>query len=443
MRLPKRVLFISVTLALGQLALPLKLIGTANASDLGSTDFNLAVNLAGLAQRSVSVGSLNCSDGTRSFGSVTDMMIGLAADTRVQSQLDLNCKPTLNINSGVQTITGTISIPSKGVTDGVFTAACSARGNMSVNASVAVGAAVSGLISLNVSSASAPLAFGCSFKGSSTSKATDVFGTIEGFADVTGMCSSACVAVTLNATATVTAATGELKGQTGSGSYTYTDAFEVPELASVADRLAAMKGTQRVRDQRVSCPEGAENCTAYSSNPCSNGEDTCTAPASACPPGATCTSAPFECPAGATCTTVPQRNSSDSLTALFATNSRPPSQMRIVLRSGPGEIAIIRPMAESSGSTASLNSSQPLTVSGPPNSKCTIALVGRKTSKQAITLSADGTYSRVYSSAQIAALLKQLGLPPKSKTKPSINATLTCTGDSGAIPAKSKKLLIG
>ena len=89
MRLPKRVLFISVTLALGQLALPLNSIGTANASDLGSTDFNLAVNLAGLAQRSVSVGSLNCSDGTRSFGSVTDMMIGLAADTRVQSQLDL------------------------------------------------------------------------------------------------------------------------------------------------------------------------------------------------------------------------------------------------------------------------------------------------------------------------------------------------------------------
>lgn len=67
---------------------------------------------------------------------------------------------------------------------------------------------------------------------SSASKATDVFGTIEGYADVTGMCNSACVAVGMTAKATVTAATGELKGQTGTGTYTYTDAFELPELAT-------------------------------------------------------------------------------------------------------------------------------------------------------------------------------------------------------------------
>ncbi|NCZ88663.1 MAG: hypothetical protein EBY92_05640, partial [Actinobacteria bacterium] len=91
----------------------------AKAADLGATDFNLALNLAGLAQRSASVGSLNCSDGSRTFSSTTDMMLGLATDTRVQTQLSLNCKPALNINSGVQVITGTMTIPSKGVTDGV------------------------------------------------------------------------------------------------------------------------------------------------------------------------------------------------------------------------------------------------------------------------------------------------------------------------------------
>jgi hypothetical protein len=55
----------------------------------------------------------------------------------------------------------------------VFTAECSTKSSTAVNANVSVGASVSGLISLNVTSASSPLAFGCTFKGSSASKGTE------------------------------------------------------------------------------------------------------------------------------------------------------------------------------------------------------------------------------------------------------------------------------
>ena len=443
MRLIKNIFMLSVSLVLGQLAVPLPLASTVGATDVGTTDFNLALNLAGLAQRSVSVGALNCSDGSRTLGSVADMMIGLAMDSRVQTQLSLNCKPSLSINSGVQTITGTMTIPSKGITDGVVSAECSARSSMSVTASVAVGAAVAGLISIDVSSSSAPLAFGCSFKGSSAAKATEVFGTIEGHADVTGMCSSACVAVSLSAKGTITSATGELKGQNGSGTYTYSDAFEVPELAGIADRLAAMKGKKRERDQRVSCPEGATDCTIYDKNPCPNGEDSCKFTTTECPAGATCTTVPFECPAGATCTTEPPRSASDVVQVLAATNSRPPSQMRVDLRSGPGDVVIVRPLADTASGTAALNAAQPLTVSGPPSAKCVLSLTGKKTVKRAIALSDNGAASVAYSAAQISALPRQLGLPAKSKTKPTITASVSCTGDAGAIPAKSRRLLLG
>lgn len=437
---------VSSVLLISLLPMPLPLLDSTSAQDLGATDFNIALNLAGLAQRSVTIGALNCSDGSRSFGSTAEMMIGLAMDQRVQTQLSLNCRPTLAINSGVQTVSGTMTIPSRGVTDGVFTADCSARGNMAVVASVAVGAAVSGLISVNVASASAPLAFGCTFKGSSAAKATDVFGTIEGYADVTGMCNSACVAVGMTAKATVTAATGELKGQTGTGTYTYTDAFEVPELASVADQLASMKGKKRERDTRVSCPEGTSDCTAYSSNPCPNGEDSCKFETTGCPPGATCTTIPATlpaCPPGATCVIEPKPNTSDqTLTALPAT-SRPPSTMRIALRSGTGDAVIVRPMSSTDGGTASITASEPVVLSGPPNANCTFSLSGKKAVKRGVVLSATGTASVAYNTSQIAALPKQLGLPAKSKTKPVVTATLACTTSDGPISAKTRRFQLG
>lgn len=418
-------------------AAPLPLVSPAHASDLGSTDFNIAMNLAGIAQSTVSIGALNCSEGGRTFNSPSDMMLGFATDTRIQGQINLTCRPTLVINSGIRPVSGTMTIPSKGVTDGVFNAECSAKSSMSVVASVAVGAAVPGLLSVNVSSASAPLAFSCSFKGSSAAKATDVYGTIEGFADVTGMCNSACVAVGMTARATVTAASGELKGQTGSGTYSYTDAFELPELASVADTLARMKNTKRVRDQRVSCPEGASDCTVYDSNPCPNGEDTCSFTKGG--------EGSFTCPAGATCTitTAPPRNASDTLIDRRVTNSRPPSTMNINLRAGTGDVVILRPVPVTDGAVAVLSASQPLTLTGPPAAKCTLSLVGKKTVKRALTLSANGAANVTYNGSQMTALIRQLGLPAKSKTKPTITASATCTSDLGATPARSRRIQLG
>ena len=104
------------------LPLAMTISGDASAENLGSTDFNIALNLAGLAQGAVSIGALNCSDGSRTFGSSSEMLVGLATDTRVRTQLNLTCKPTLNIDSSVKTVSGTMSVPSKGITDGVFTA---------------------------------------------------------------------------------------------------------------------------------------------------------------------------------------------------------------------------------------------------------------------------------------------------------------------------------
>jgi hypothetical protein len=416
---------------------PVPLVAPAQASDLGSVDFNIAMNLAGIAQSTVSVGAYNCSDGARSFATASDLMLGLAMDTRVQTQLGLTCRPSLNIDSGVRQISGTMTIPSRGMTDGVFTADCSAKSSMSVVAAVAIGAAVPGLISVNVQSASAPLAFSCSFKGSSAAKSTDVFGTIEGFADVAGMCNSACVSIAMNARATVTAATGELKGQTGTGSYSYSDAFELPDLAAAADTLARLKGTKRQRDERVSCPEGAEDCTIYDSNPCPNGEETCTFKKGG--------EGSFTCPAGAICTivTTPLKNASDSIIERRVRAGRPPSMMRVNLRTGSGEVVILRPVPVTDGAPAALTPSQPLTLTGPPLAKCTFAMKGKKVATRAVVLSANGTATVAYTTAQLTALARQLGFPAKSKTKPTVTATATCTSDAGMTPTQSKKLLLG
>ena len=403
--LGRRVLL--TALVLGSISIAVQPV---SAEDLGSTDFNIAMNLAGLAQGAVSIGTLNCSDGSRTFGSSSEMLIGLATDTRVQTKLDLACKPTLNIDSGVKIVSGTMTVPSKGITDGVFTAECSAKSSMAVNASVSVGASVSGLISLNVTSASSPLAFGCTFKGSSASKGTDVFGTIDGHADVSGMCSSACVALAMTARATITAATGELKGQTGTGSYTYSDAFEVPELASIADRLAQMKGRSRVRDERISCPEGASDCTIYDSSPCPNGAETCEFKK-------TEGTGDFQCPAGATCTIVSTPNTVAS-SGVKKLSSRPPSTMRIDLASRPGPTMVVRPMPPASGATATLTAGQPLTIGGSPNAKCIVSMKAKKTVKRLVTLNSSGVTTLSYSAAQLKALSTQLGI---SSVKQKIN----------------------
>jgi hypothetical protein len=417
---PKYIRTILLSIVLVPIALTTS--SEVEAADLGSTDFNVALNLAGLAQGAVSIGALNCSDGSRTFGSSSEMLIGLATDTRVRTQLTLTCKPTLNIDSSVKTISGTMTVPTKGITDGVFVAECSAKSSMAVNATVAVGAAVSGLISLNVTSASAPLAFACTFKGSSASKSTDVFGTIDGYADVAGMCSSACVALSMTARATVTAASGEFKGQSGSGTYSYSDAFEVPELASIADRLAQMKGSARVRDERVSCPEGAEDCTIYSSNPCPNGEDTCSFTKGG-------QSNQIQCPEGATCTIVAPPNTVTSSHYTKLASSRPPSTMRINLASQPGQTMVLRPMPPTNGSVATLLSGQPISIGGAPNATCSVLLRAKKKVARSITLNSSGSASFSYTTAQLKSLATQLGT---SKTK-TFTLSSSCQGNTPSI----------
>ena len=111
-------------------ASPLPAVSPANASDLGATDFNIAMDLAGIAQSTVSIGALNCTEGGRTFNSTGELMMGFATDQRLQGQVNMSCRPSLNINSGVRAVSGTMTIPSKGVTDGVFNAECSAKSSM-------------------------------------------------------------------------------------------------------------------------------------------------------------------------------------------------------------------------------------------------------------------------------------------------------------------------
>ena len=239
-------------------------------------DFNVVLNLAGIAQRAATIGALNCVDGGRTYASGMDMFYGLSRDPRLLSSVTLACQPAIAVDASVQQVTGTFAVPSKGIADGVITANCSAKAGISANAALTVGLGVPGLIAVNVSAAGAPLPIGCDFLGESAKTGTRVTGTIAGFAQITGMCSSACVALSLSAEAIITSTTGVLAGQTGRGTYEYRDAFELPALTEWANTLAALRPDPRKRDRRVACPEGAEDCSTFSTSPCPNGAETCT-----------------------------------------------------------------------------------------------------------------------------------------------------------------------
>lgn len=133
--------------------------------DLGSIDFNLALDLSGITSRVATLGALNCTDGSATYGSLFEMEIALAMDPRLRSSINLTCRPVVNISGAVQAVTGTMTIPSKGVTDGVLTAKCSAKSGITVVATAVVGAGVPGLLQLNVSSSSGPVPYGCDFTG--------------------------------------------------------------------------------------------------------------------------------------------------------------------------------------------------------------------------------------------------------------------------------------
>jgi hypothetical protein len=237
----------------------------------------------------------------------------------------------------------------------------------------------------------------------------------------------------MTARATVTAASGEFKGQSGTGTYSYSDAFEVPELASIADRLAQMKGSARVRDERVSCPEGAQDCTIYSSNPCPNGEETCSFTKGG-------QSNQIQCPEGATCTIVaPPNTVASSSTYSKMASSRPPSTMRVNLVNQPGQTMVLRPMPPTNGSVAKLQGGQPISISGQPNATCSLLLKAKKTVKRTVVLNSNGAASVTYSSAQIKTLANQLGIPKSAKTK-NFALSASCSGNS---PSAGRTIQLG
>ncbi|MEK7411354.1 MAG: hypothetical protein AAB327_08250, partial [Actinomycetota bacterium] len=160
------------------------------SADLGPTDFNLALDLSGISSRVTTLGALNCTDSGTTYGSIDQMVAVLAFDSRLNTSINMTCRPVVNISRAVQRVSGTMTIPSKGVTDGVIVANCSAKSGISVVANATVGAGIPGIVALNVTSASGPVPYSCDFTASSAAKATGISGTIEGYASVVGMCSS-------------------------------------------------------------------------------------------------------------------------------------------------------------------------------------------------------------------------------------------------------------
>ena len=305
------------------------------------------------------------------------MEFALALNPRLRSSIDLTCNPVVNISGAVQTVTGTITIPSKGVTDGVLVAKCSAKAGISVVATAVVGAAVPGLLQLSVSGSSGPVPYGCDFTGTSAAKASSITGTIEGYANISGMCSSSCVSIDLASTATITSGFGEFAGQTGTGTYTYSDAFEIPDLAATASKIALLQNTVRVRDVRIFCPEGTEDCSTYNPNPCPSGETECKLPVSQSSLSMS--------------TQMSQQTSRPSV-------GRPRSLMRVSLREAAGDVVILRPMPRTATAVATLVGREPITVKAVPKGSCIVTLSNKaKKVSKSVTLGTSGTGNITYS----------------------------------------------
>lgn len=436
------------------------------AATAAPVDINVVLNLAGIAQRAASVGALNCADGGRTFGSGMEMFYALSRDSRLISSLTLACQPAIAVDASAQQVTGTFTIPSKGIVDGVITANCSAKAGISANAALTVGLKVPGLISVNVSAAGAPLPIGCDFVGESASTGTRITGTIAGFAQITGMCSSACVALSLSAEVIITSTTGVLAGQTGRGTYEYRDAFELPALTEWANTLAALRPDPRKRDRRVACPEGAEDCSAFSTAPCPDGADTCTTtkpepqqegegvegqpvddpnappppsdgPASPDSPSPASPSVASPAPTPESTPAVQVR----SMGLLRPVVRRSPARMRVVLGDGPSPTVIARPLAPAPGRPGSIGRGAPLTIAAAPGSSCTTVFgSGKRAVRRTDVVGARGTVSIAYSRSQMAGLMRQLGVAKRGGSAPTVALSVGC---GKAAPATTKVQLAG
>jgi hypothetical protein len=435
-------------------------------------DFNVVLNLAGIAQRAASVGALNCVDGGRTYASGMDMFYGLSRDSRLRSSVTLACQPAIAVDASAQQVTGTFTIPSKGIADGVITANCSAKAGISASAVLSVGLGVPGLIAVNVSAAGAPLPIGCDFVGESASTGTRITGTIAGFAQITGMCSSACVALSLTAEAIITSTTGVLAGQTGRGTYEYRDAFELPALTEWANTLAALRPDPRKRDRRVACPEGAEDCSAYSTSPCPDGAETCTAtkpesqdagegiegqpvddPNAPPPPSDEPVSPDSPAPASPSPSSpapsteaAPAPESAPALQVrsmglLRPSVRRSPARMRVVLVDGPAPTVIARPLAPAPGRAGAIGRGAPLTIAAAPGSSCTTVFgSGKRTVRRTDVVGARGTVAISYSRSQMTALVRQLGVKKRGGAAPIVALSVAC---GKAAPATTQVQLAG
>ena len=247
-----------------------------------------------------------------------------------------------------------------------------------------------------------------------------ISGTIEGYASIAGLCSSSCVAIDLVSTATITSGTGEFLGQTGTGSYTYSDAFEIPDLAGSADRIAMLKSVDRVRDERIYCPEGAKDCSQYVRTPCPDGATECA-----------------EAGTAGKLSTVGQM----STQSLLPNVGRPRSLMRVSLHVGAGDVVILHPMPRSILTVGTLIGGEPITVKSVPKSSCVVTLSnGTKKVSKSVTLGADGTGNIPYTKSRLKTIAKSLGLVKRGKVFPKAKVTARCKSTAGVLPVRSETI---
>ncbi len=314
---------------------------------------------------------VNCKDGSKTYEKTTDMSsarsgISSRGILRLAGTVVMQCEPEIAIANTSRTVTGTISSEAIGFTDATFSVTCQFNANLAVKAKVSVGLGVSGLVKIQVSSAS-QLPIACSFLGSGTlegdTEATTIAGTIEGFAKVgdaaTSTCAAGvagCIPFSLDSVkVTITEATGRLDGYVGTGTYSYGDTFLLDEVTSAVTAVKNRVFKSGVRTSAVS-----------------------------------------------------------------------PATMNVSLQRGAGKTVILRPAPAKPGWRGVVTPSSPIIIAAPVGTSCSVALkVGtKKWQSAASVVPLGGKLAFAMSKTTLSAVESKIKL--KLKTKPVVDATVTC-----------------
>ena len=180
-----------------------------------------------------------------------------AIKAKADSRVSLSCSPELKMGGEERTISGTVTNAALSLS-GSFTLKCVFQEGLSAKANLSFGLGVKGLMQLEVLSASKDMPMTCAM-AMSLGEGTTVTGTVDGLAKIgtsasqscTGSTLESCVPLSVDATVSVTSATGRFAGLVGTGTYSFTPSFTVPSLNSNLGLLSGQLKSSSVRANRA------------------------------------------------------------------------------------------------------------------------------------------------------------------------------------------------